>query len=113
MEPLLTKLSQARDLKARIAQLEREIQTERLRALATLPAEYGFTSATSFLEAVKKAAGLSRAERHRKRRTNLSAVRRKQLIADLRGGMTYPQAVKEYGVSPGTVYNVKKAAGLV
>lgn len=121
--------------KARVAELEAAVAAELHKALASLPAQYGFASAKEFAESVqaasegraprpaaaKPAANAAPAARPAPAKGRVGAGKRARITDETRGevkkmvkaGMTGNQIAAELGISLPSVQNIKKAFGLV
>ena len=102
--------------RAKVAQIEKNVEAARLKELASLPSKYGFTDTASFIKAVKAAAG------GKKSGVTASGKRRKRAIIDdqtkalvkkLAGeGKTGAEIAETAGISVPSVQNIKKELGL-
>ena len=110
------KIKQLADYQNKVATLEKEIARERARTLAKLHEKYGYGSAEELIQALRAATGGKRpgrkAGRHRKH-ARITPELRGQIKAALEDKKTGGQVAAEFGVSLPSVYNIKKAAGLV
>ncbi len=118
------KLKELTTARARVAQLEAEIENELKKELAGLPASFGFNSTESFISAVKAACGGNRGPtggkklsavkptKRRKRAKITDAIRAevKKLVQEGKTGLVIAKAV---GISLPSVQNVKASLGLV
>ena len=83
-----------------------------------LPEKYGYASAAELIKAIRAAAGAGgkrrgrKAGRHRKH-ARITPELRGKIKAALQAGKTGGRVAADYGVSLPSVYNIKKAAGLV
>jgi hypothetical protein len=106
------------DYQAKVAELQTQVEKERTRALAHLHEEYGFASVKELIKAIRRAAGRGgrRAGRkssgHRKH-ARITAELKVKIKGAIQKGKTGSQVASEYGVSLPSVYNIKKAFGLV
>jgi hypothetical protein len=103
------------EYKAKIVELEKQVAKERTRVLAHLHEEYGFASAKELIRAIRKAAGrgVRRGAPRRRKYTRITADLKVKIKKALQRGKTGAQVAGEYGVSLPSVYNLKKAFGLV
>ncbi len=106
------------DYQGKVAELQKEIEKERARALAHLHEEYGFESARELIKAIRAAAGPGgkrggrKAGRHRKH-ARITPEMKGKIKGALQAGKTGAQIAQEFGISLPSVYNIKKAFGLV
>ena len=122
------KIKELEAARAKVASLEETIQAERNKALAALPAEYGFDSADDFIAAVRAAVGgggkrgRKRGRKAAKRPAAAGKTRKRAVITDetraevkklAEAGKTGAEIAKEVGISLPSVQNIKKALGLV
>ena len=121
------KIKELEAARAKVASLEESIQAERNKALAALPAEYGFDSAEAFIAAVREAAGGGKRGRKpgrkaAKKTAAAGKTRKRAVITDetraevkklAEAGKTGAEIAKEVGISLPSVQNIKKALGLV
>lgn len=120
-----SKLKELQALKAKAASLEQQVAVERAKALASLPAEFGFDSLEAFIAAVRAAGGVRRGRkpgakatpaakpagrRTRATITDATRVQVKKLVGE---GKTGAEIAKATGISLPSVQNIKKALGLV
>ena len=102
----------------KVVVLQKAIEKERAKALASLPAQYGYETVTEFIKAVRQAArggGKKRgrpARRHRKH-ARITAEMKEKIKAAIVGGKSGSKIADEFGISLPSVYNIKKAFGLV
>ena len=112
------KIKQLADYQGKVAELQKEIEKERRRALARLHEKYGFESARELIKAIRAAAGPGgrgggrKAGRHRKH-ARITPELKGKIKGALQAGRTGAQIAQEFGVSLPSVYNIKKAFGLV
>ena len=112
--------------KAKMAALEKSIAKGLQRALAALPAEYGFGSVNEFVKALKAAPGSSSGRKGRRgasvRAGGKAKRRRRAVITDatrtsvkrlVESGKTGAQIARTLRISLPSVQNIKKALGLV
>jgi len=123
------KIKELAAARAKIAALEKSIQSQLQVELAGLPATYGFASAAEFAKAVQAAGGGRRGRRRKVRKGGVRGVKRqakparkravitdevRQLVKKLvEAGKTGREIAKASGISLPSVQNVKKALGLV
>ena len=122
------KIKELEAARAKVASLEETIQAERNKALAALPAEYGFDSADDFIAAVRAAVGgggkrgRKRGRKAAKKPAAAGKTRKRAVITDetraevkklAEAGKTGAEIAKEVGISLPSVQNIKKALGLV
>jgi hypothetical protein len=112
------KVKQLADYQSKVAGLQKEIEKERAKALAHLHEKYGFDSAKELIKAIRAAAGPGgkrggrKARRHRKH-ARITPEMKGQIKGALQAGKTGAQIAGEFGISLPSVYNIKKAFGLV
>ena len=110
------KIKKLADYQGKVANLEKAIEKERAKALAALPAEYGFDGVAAFVKAVRLAVGGKRpgrpAKRHRKHARITPEMKAKIKVA-IEAGKPGSKIADEFGISLPSVYNIKKAFGLV
>ena len=112
------KIKQLVDYQGKVAELQRQIERERAKALAHLHEKYGFESVKQLIKAIRAAAGPAgkrrgrKAGRHRKY-ARISPVMKDKIKGALQTGKTGAQTAREFGISLPSVYNSKKAFGLV
>lgn len=103
---------------AKVAELQEQVEKVRAKALANLHEEYGFADATELIKAIRAAAGsrrgrpVSKKAVHRKH-GRITAELKEKIKAALKAGKTGGKVAAEFGVSLPSVYNLKKAFGLV
>ncbi|MFM7749879.1 MAG: helix-turn-helix domain-containing protein [Opitutaceae bacterium] len=128
---LLNKLNQLKAARAKVASLEKSIETKLNRELAALPEKYGFESASDLAEAIVAAAGKGAARPagkrrgrkpakakaagggRRRKRAKITDETREQVKKMVAEGKTGTEIAKTVGISLPSVQNIKKAAGLV
>lgn len=108
--------------KAKVVELESSLEKELRQKLAKLPSDYGFDSLSSFIEALKSAAG-SRKSRgsapksgrggKRGKRARITPEMKDKVKALVQAGKTGAAIAKELGISLPSVQNIKKEFGLV
>ena len=118
------KIKELQALQAKAAQLQKDIDAERTRDLAAMPAKYGYASLPEFIEALKAAANAAK-PRGRKPKAAKAAPAGKrtrakitdQLKADVKAaveaGETGAAIAERFGISVPSVQNIKKEFGLV
>jgi len=112
------KLKQLADYQEKIVALRGDIEKELAAKLTHLHEEFGFESPQALIKAIKAAAGSGgkrrgrKAGKHRKH-ARITPELREKICAALQGGKTGKQVAEEFGVSLPSVYNIKKAGGLV
>ena len=117
--------------KAKIAQAEAKLASDRVSALAKLPAEYGYSNLNEFIKALKAAAGkagkgkakkvkaakpakAAKAPKAGKRtRAKITPELKQQVITAVQSGQSGAEIAAALGVSLPSVQNIKKEAGLV
>lgn len=114
----MNKIKQLADYQAKVAALQKKIEQERARALANLHEKYGFGSARELIKAIRTAAASGGARRGRKagwhrKHARITAELKEKIKAALQAGKTGGKVAAEFGVSLPSVYNIKKAFGLV
>ena len=112
--------------KAKIAQAEAKLASDRVAALSKLPGDYGYSSLNDFIKALKAAAGkagkgkkskaakAAKAPKPAKRtRAKITPELKQQVIAAVQAGQSGAEISKSLGISLPSVQNIKKEAGLV
>jgi hypothetical protein len=104
--------------KAKVAALQEEVEKDRAKALAHLHEEYGFASPRELIKAIRAAAGGRRGRPAGKKAVHRKHARitpelKEKIKAALQAGKTGGKVAAEFGVSLPSVYNIKKAFGLV
>ena len=115
---VIDKIKQLADYQHKVAGLQKAIEAERAKSLATLHEKYGFKNAAELIKAIRAAAGVSAKGRGRKaglhrKHARITPELRTQIKAALAAGKTGGAVAAEFGVSLPSVYNIKKASGLV
>lgn len=114
---IIEKAKKLAALQARVAELQEELDGDRAEALTNLPGQYGFDNADGLINAIRAAAGKRRGRRGkaaaRKKYARITAETRAKIKAALKAGKTGAEVAAKYGVSLPSVYNIKKAFGLV
>lgn len=135
MAQFIDKLNQLEAAKAKVAELEKNVLSEREQALAALPHDFGFDNLNDFIKALKDAAAKGgkgkgrkggkaaksakapkapKAEKPAKRtRAKITAELKAQVIAAVQDGKSGAEIAKSFGISLPSVQNIKKEAGLV
>jgi len=112
------KAKQLAAYKAKVAELQEQVEKDRAKALAHLHEEYGFKSPRELIKAIKAAAGGRRGRPpgkgvvHRKH-ARITPDLKEKIRAALKAGKTGGKVAAAFGVSLPSVYNLKKAFGLV
>lgn len=131
-------LAKIEKAKAEIAAAEAKLATDRVAALARLPADYGFDSLNAFIKAVKaaygkggkvsakgkpgrkpkaaaapKAAKAPKAKGGKGSRAKITDEVKAQVKALAEQGKTGQEIAKALGISAPSVQNIKKAFGMV
>ena len=116
--------------KAKIAQAEAKLASDRVSALAKLPSDYGYASLDDFIKALKAAAGKTgkgkkakaakkaakapkAAKAGKRTRAKITPELKQQVIAAVQAGDSGAKIAKAFGISLPSVQNIKKEAGLV
>jgi len=115
---------------SKIDALQKKVQSERQKELATLHSKMGYGSRAELIAALrqldkgrggrrgrpaaKKAAKKAGARKATKRgkRVKVTDELRGKILEALKGGVKGTQAAKDFGVSVPTIHNIKKSAGL-
>ena len=112
------KLKELADYQNKIAALQKDIDKERASALAHLHEKYGFATPQELIKAIRAATGGAgkragrKAGRHRKH-ARITAEMKEKIKAALQAGKSGAKIAVEFGISVPSVYNIKKAFGLV
>ncbi len=122
------KIQELQALQAKAAELQKSIEAERTRELATLPAKYGYDSLPAFIKALKaavsgapkrrgraaaKPAAAKKAAGGKRTRTKITPELKEQVKAAVEAGKTGAAIANEFGISVPSVQNIKKEFGLV
>ena len=120
---ITSKLKQLDAVRAKLAHLEKTVETELRQELATLHEQYGFSDVKAFFKAVRASAGggIRKAGRPKKtavapkirKRAKITAAIRARVKKLVKSGKSGAQVAKAVGISLPSVQNIKKAAGLV
>jgi hypothetical protein len=112
------KIKQLADYQDKIAALQKDIDKERAGALAHLHEKFGFATPKDLIKAIRAAAsgaskrGERKARRHRKH-ARITAEMKQKIKAALQNKKSGAKVAEEFGISLPSVYNIKKAFGLV
>jgi DNA invertase Pin-like site-specific DNA recombinase len=112
------KIKQLADYQGKIAALQKDIDKERAGALAHLHEKFGFATSKELIKGIRAAAGGAgkragrKVRRHRKH-ARITAELKEKVKAALQAGKSGAKAAEEFGISLPSVYNIKKAFGLV
>ena len=112
------KMKQLADYQNKIAALQKDIDRERAGALANLHKQFGFATPKELIKAIRAAAGGAgqradaKGRRHRKH-ARITAEMKDKIKAALQSGKSGAKVAAEFGISLPSVYNIKKAFGLV
>jgi len=112
------KIKKLADYQGKVAELQKQIARERTKALAYLHEKYGFESAKELIKAIRVAAGSAgkrrgrKAGRHR-RHARITPEMKNKIKGAIQAGRTGARIAQEFGISLPSVYNIKKAFGLV
>jgi hypothetical protein len=106
----------------KVVELQAQIDRDRAKILANLHEEYGFANANELIKAIRAATGgrrgrppgrpAKKAVGHKKHARITTELKEKIKVA-LQAGKTGGKVAAEFGVSLPSVYNIKKAFGLV
>lgn len=114
--------------RAKVSALEANLATERSKELSSLPARFGFGSATEFANAVlaasegvvapkvatvAKVAKVAKAASGKRHRAVITAETKAQVKTLVEGGKTGAEIAKALHISLPSVQNIKKELGLV
>jgi DNA invertase Pin-like site-specific DNA recombinase len=112
------KIKQLADYQNKIVALQKDIDKERAGALAHLHERFGFATPQELIKAIRAAAGGTgrgagrKARRHRKH-ARITTEMKEKIKAALQAGKSGSKVADEFGISLPSVYNIKKAFGLV
>lgn len=112
------KMKQLADYQNKIEALQKDIDKERAGALAHLHEKFGFATPKDLIKAIRAAAAGagkrtgSKARRHRKH-ARITAEMRDRVKAALQNKKSGAMVAEEFGISLPSVYNIKKAFGMV
>jgi hypothetical protein len=103
---------------AKVAALQEQVDNDRAKILSRLHQEYGFADANELIKAIRAAAGGRRGRPAGKKAVHRKHARitpelKEKIKAALQAGKTGGKVAAEFGVSLPSVYNIKKAFGLV
>lgn len=122
--PFIDKINQLEAAKAKVAELEKNVTTERQQALAALPSDFGYADLNSFIKALKaaskggsrkgkKAPKAAKVKGGKRKRAKITPEVKQQVIAAVQAGTPGAKIAKDFGISLPSVQNIKKEAGLV
>jgi hypothetical protein len=102
----------------KVAVLQAQVKNDRSKALARLHEEFGFATAKELIKAIRAAVGgrgrsAKAADVHRRKHARITSEMKEKIKAALKAGMTGGRAAAEFGISLPSVYNIKKAFGMV
>ena len=112
------KIKQLADYQSKVTELQNEIEKERAQKMAHLHEELGFADAKQLIRAIRAAAKVAgkrrgrKAGRHRKH-ARITQAMKDGVKAALQAGKSGSRIAEEFGISLPSVYNLKKAFGLV
>ncbi|MFA5056977.1 MAG: helix-turn-helix domain-containing protein [Opitutaceae bacterium] len=114
----VNKIKQLADYQDKIVELQKKIEKERAKELARLPEKYGYQSVNELIKAIREAAGTGGKRRGRKilrrrKRTRITAEMKDKIKGAIQAGKSGIQIAQDFGISLPSVYNIKKAFGLV
>jgi hypothetical protein len=112
------KTKQLAAYQAKVAELQEQVDKDRARILVRLHEEYGFATPKELIKAIRAAARGRRGRPPRKagghrKHARITAELKEKIKAALQAGKTGGKVAAEFGVSLPSVYNIKKASGLV
>jgi hypothetical protein len=110
--------------KAKVVELQQSLEKELTQKLSRLPYEYGFDDLSSFIQALKSAAGARKGRGRGKvvkaakpgkrgKRARITPEIKAQVKAMVNDEKTGAQIAKDLGISLPSVQNIKKELGLV
>src|SRR5690606_11559782 len=122
-----TKIQELRELEKKLSFLKSTNETERVKELRALPAQYGFDSVDDFVKAVKASAGAKPAKASKagrpkaakaakpgkRKRAKITDEIKQQVKAGVEAGKSGAAIAGELGISLPSVQNIKKELGLV
>jgi DNA invertase Pin-like site-specific DNA recombinase len=112
------KLKQLSSYQIKIEELQIEIDQERRNELAHLHEKFGYETTAALIKALRATAGTGGRRggrgpaRHRKH-ARITTDMREKIKAALQDGKSGAKVAKQFGISLPSVYNIKKAFGLV
>lgn len=115
-------LKEIADYEARIASLQKKVESDRRKELTTLHKKVGFATRADLIESLialdggKKATRVSRSSnggKVRAKRTKITEALRADIIKAVKSGEKGVDVAARFGVSIPTLHNIKKSAGLV
>ncbi len=120
------KIKELQELQAKAAELQKSIEAERTKELASLPAKYGFADVNDFVKAVKAATGTGKTRGRKPKAAKAAAPKtgkrtrakitdelKAQVKAAVEAGDTGAAIAERFGISVPSVQNIKKEFGLV
>ena len=133
MSSFTDQIAELQKAKAKLAQAEAKLASDRVTALAKLPGDYGYSDLNEFIKALKDAAGKSRkggkkvkgpkaakapkpakaAKAGKRTRAKITAELKQQVISAVQSGQSGAEIAEAFGISLPSVQNIKKEAGLV
>lgn len=111
-------LKEIADYEAKIASLQKKVDSDRRKELASLHKKVGFATRADLIESLialdsNKKTPASVGENGRAKRTKITESLRNDIIAAVKSGEKGVDVAARFGVSVPTLHNIKKAAGLV
>lgn len=131
MSSFTDQIAELQKAKAKLAQAEAKLASDRVAALARLPGDYGYSDLNDFIKALKDAAGKSRkgkkvkgaktpkaakpakAAAGKRTRAKITPELKQQVISAVQSGQSGAEIAEAFGISLPSVQNIKKEAGLV
>jgi len=97
------------EYKNKIAELEAEIEAERIQKLATLHESVGLASTADLIEALQSLGSKAK----KGKRARITPAMKEQIGKALKSGEKGSAVARQFGVSVPTIQNIKKELGLV
>ena len=131
----IDQIAELEKAKAKLAQAEAKLASDRTTALAKLPGDYGYANLNDFIKALTLAAGKAKkgkaakaakapkaakaakapkaAKAAKRGRTKITPELKAQVIAAVKADKSGAEIAQAFGISLPSVQNIKKEAGLV
>jgi hypothetical protein len=122
-------IAELQKAKAKLAQAEAKLASDRVSALAKLPGDYGYANVNEFIKALKAAAGKAKKSKvskgpkaakapkapkaGKRTRAKITPELKQQVITAVQSGQSGAEIAAAFGISLPSVQNIKKEAGLV
>lgn len=107
------KIKELQQYRGKVAELEKAIERDRRKELATLHAKMGYASTEELIAALRGSTRGGAPRRARGKRARITPEMKQQIKAAVQSGKTGAEIAREFGISLPSVQNVKKEFGLV